>query len=298
MPEVRLLKEITTFPPKTTIPEKGRNEIMIHPKIWDHLAKMYKHYYKDIFMNVLLSLPLEIDASKVTMAGLVKFWLSLPLENGLIVIKDILDNEKIKQDKYNNWNYRGDDIKYWRPQLIDFLKENGIEYDDSSRKFSLAGGEPISITTTKRKLPVLLDIKFNDFFYDSLKEEINRTYKFGLFTSTMFLSRKLLENLVIEILRIRYPPNVRGNLELYYYKDGKKFHNFTIILKNLESKKKDFDIDEQLIFEFISLVKPFRPRANSNAHSIVVISNEDEVLKYEIQKMVALLLKLWDNLKQ
>jgi hypothetical protein len=294
----RLLKDInnTLFPPKTTITEDIRKEVRIHPKIWNHIAKMYDRYYGDEFVDVLLALPLKRDASKLTRAFLVKFLLSLPLEDSLVVIKDILENDDVKRDKDNNWNIYGDYIKYWREQLINFLKENGIEYEDSSKTFSLVGGEPISIATTKRKLPTLLSIEFNDFFYDSLKDEINKTYKFGLFTSTMFLSRKLLENIVIEILRIKYPPNASGNLELYYGRE--RFHDFTILLKNLEGKKDEFGIDKDIISEFISSVQPFRPRANSNAHSIIVTSNEDDVLKHDIQKMTALLLKLWNNLRQ
>jgi hypothetical protein len=114
----------------------------------------------------------------------------------------------------------------------------------------------------------------------------------------MLLGRKLLENLVIEILRIRYPPNKQGNLEMYYNARDGKFHDFTILLKNLEERKDDFGIDKDIITEFISLVKPFRPRANANAHSMVIVSDEDEVLKWNIPKMAALLLKLWNNLKQ
>lgn len=145
--------------------------------------------------------------------------------------------------------------------------------------------------------PDLIEIEFKDFFYDPLIREINLTHRFELFTSTMFLARKLLENLVIEILRIKYPPNVKGNLEIYYNTDEGRFHDFTILLKNLEERKEDFVVDVNIITEFISLVKPFRPRANANAHSIIIVSNKDEVLKYNIPKMTALLLKLWNNLK-
>lgn len=295
----RLIRDIQNIisPPKTIITEELKREIKIHPKIWKHIAKMYDHYYDGMYLDVLLALPLKTDASKLTRSDIVNFWLSLPLEDSLIVIKDILENESAKRDESSNWNYFGDYVKYWRPQLIDFLKDNGIEYNDSSKTFSLIGGEPILITTTKRKLPVLLDIEFNDFFYDALKKEINKAYKFGLFTSTMFLSRKLLENLVIEILRIKYPQNVQGNLDIYYNARDGRFHDFTILLRNFEQKKDDFNVDKQIISEFISLVKSFRPRANSNTHSIVVISNEDEVLTYDIEKMAALLLKLWNNIK-
>ena len=79
--------------------------------------------------------------------------------------------------------------------------------------------------------------------------------------------------------------------------EDQRFNDFTVLIKNLEDKKDDFGVDKQIISEFISRVKPFRPRANSNAHSIIMISNEEDVLKYNIPIMTALLLKLWTNLK-
>jgi len=295
----RMIREISNMilPPKTTISEEIKREVKVHPKIWSHIAKMYEYYYKDVSKDVLLSLPLKTDASNVTKVGILKFFLSLPLEDGLKVIKDILENEDVKRDKSNNWNERGEFIKNWRPQLIGFLKDNGIEYDDISGTFSLSGGEPILISTTKRKLQKLLDIEFNDFFYDNLEREINSSYRFGLFTSTMILSRKLLENLVIEILRTKYPQSVPANLDIYYSIKGNRFHDFTVLLKNLEDRKNDFTLDTQIVSEFISSIKPFRPTANSNAHSIIIASKEEDTLNYEIPKMTALLFKLWNNLK-
>jgi len=141
-----------------------------------------------------------------------------------------------------------------------------------------------------------IDLKFNDFFHKKLKNEINSAFSYGLYTSTMLLSRKLIENLVIDVLRIKYPQNIPGNLEIYHNTKDGRFHDFTILLKNLEEKKDEFGIDKVIITEFISLIKPFRPRANADAHSIIMISDENEVMKYDITRMAALLLKLRDNI--
>jgi parallel beta-helix repeat protein len=150
---------------------------------------------------------------------------------------------------------------------------------------------------TKRKISNLIKTRFNDYFYDNLKNEINSSYRNGEFTATMLLSRKLFENLVIEILRKKYPQNKNGNLEIYFNKKDRRFHDFTILLKNLEERKNEFDSDKKTITEFISLIKPFRKRANDNIHSIIIIPKKDEVLKYDIQQMTALLDRVWSNLK-
>lgn len=297
----RILKEINKLTKEEDTKEIGesvRRKIKIHPKVWKHIIKMWGHYYSGNVKDVLYALPIKANPDNLKEIGSFKFLSTLSLEDSLIIFKDIIENEEVKRDKYNDWNVYGDYINEWRPQLISYLKENGIEYDENSKTFSLIGGEPIQILTSKRKLPNLLEIEFDEFFYDNLKSEINSTYRFGLFTSTMFLARKLLENLVIEILRIKYPPNVGDNLQIYYKAGDGRFHDFTILLKNLEERKDDFSVDKDIITEFISLVKPFRPKANANTHSIIIASDEDEVLKFDIPKMTALLLRLWTKLKQ
>lgn len=296
----RIIKEILKIlkmgeKPKE-ISNEVRNKLKIHPKIWRHVSKMWQQYYGDNVKDVLYSLPLKANADGFEKNNQLKFLSSLSLEDSLIIFKDIIENEDVKRDKDNNWNNWGDFIKEWRPQLLSYLKENGIEYDEENKTFSLVGGEPIQILTSIRKLPEFLNIEFNEYFYNNLRDEINSTYKFGLFTSTMFLSRKLLENLVIDILRQKFPATVSGNLELYYNSSQGRFNDFTILLKNLEDKKEEFGVDEEIITEFVSLIKPFRPRANSNTHSIIIIGNEEDLLKFDVPKMSALLLRLQKNL--
>lgn len=162
----------------------------------------------------------------------------------------------------------------------------------------LKGKNPNRIEAmSKTKLPKLIDIDFSDIFYNELKDEINEAYRMGLFTSVMLLSRKLFENLIIEILRIKYPSSVPGNLELYFIKNNKRFQDFTILLKNIEDRKGDFTVDEQIITEIISLIKPFRISANSNAHSIIIVSDEKAILDFQIPRISALLFRLHSNIK-
>ncbi len=158
--------------------------------------------------------------------------------------------------------------------------------------------EAIPFVVPNRQLPKLVDMEFEDVFYNKLRDEINDAYKMGLFTSVMLLSRKLFENLLIEILRIKYPPNQSGNLEIYFIKNGQRFQNFTVLLKNIEDKKSDFTVDEPLITEIISRIKPFRKDANSSAHSIIIVSDEKDILENDISQISALLLKLYLAIKR
>jgi len=270
--------------------------VRIHPKIWKHVLKIYQRHYRKDYQNVLLALSLEQDVPSLKFSDLESFFGELSIEDGLKIIWDILENEDVKLDEYNNWNFFGDYVRDWRSQLLGYLRENGIEYDESSKTFRYIEGGIIPITKKIRGEP-LLDIEFKEHFYDSIVDEMNRAYESELYTSVMLLSRKLLENLVIDVLRIKYPPNISGNLEIYFIEDKGRFQDFTVLLHNLEERKEDFGLDEDLIKEFVSLVKPFRPRANATVHSIIITSDETEIGKFNIRKMVALLNRLLTKLK-
>ena len=87
-------------------------------------------------------------------------------------------------------------------EFIDYLDESGIIYDKSAKTIR-TGGKPSSqiFPSTRGNL---IETKFDDFFYANLTKEINLAYKFGMFTSAIILSRKMIENLVIEIFRAKY----------------------------------------------------------------------------------------------
>ena len=267
-------------------------QIKIHPKIWTHVRKMYDQYYGSNYKDVLISL-LGVNETDIDK----KIFNKLSLEDGLIVIRYLLENNEVKNDINNNWNNYGDFICGWRPQLIDYLQDNGIIYDENAKKFSLLSGEAISLLVPNRELEKLVDMEFGDVFYNKLRDEINEAYKMRFFTSVMLLTRKMFENLLIEILRIKYPPSTPDNHEIYFIRTDQRFQNFTVLLKNIEDRKSEFTVDEPLVSEIISKIKPFRKGANSNAHSIIIISKEKDILNFDIPHISALLLKLYSNVK-
>ncbi|MFZ0510166.1 MAG: hypothetical protein WAM14_01055 [Candidatus Nitrosopolaris sp.] len=175
-------------------------------------------------------------------------------------------------------------------QLTTLLMDAGIDYVSSTKEFKIKDdGHTVTFQLTTDNL---IAEKFGEHFYNRLKNEINMGYKFGLYTSVVVLSRKLVENLLIDMLRKKYPPNEEGNLELYYDKKRKRFHDFAVLLDNLEKLKSKFGIDELTISKFLSLAKPFRASANSNAHSIIEVSEKEIIIKYKIPDMIGLLIRL------
>lgn len=279
----------------------------LHPQIWEIVLKSYRYAHdanddNSYLQDILQVLPLSIDFNPTTdrnplhVENYLKDYLSsLPLEDSLKVIQDVLEDDNIKRMKYDNWNYFGDFVREWRDRIIKYLEKSSIKFDEENGIFRNTKNKPILMSAYPNK-DDFISSKFDDVFYNDLKQEINKCCKLGLCTSGFILSRKIIENLVIDVLRLKFPANGMGNLELYYRTDGGRFHDFSVLVEKLEEKKDEFGIDEPIITEFISLVKPFRPQSNSSAHSIITEAKEQKLKDAKVERMVELLLKLKKNL--
>jgi hypothetical protein len=306
--------------------------IKFHPKTCENLLKCYFYagaYSFDYFLKVIDILPLskrfnleeikepsvkEIreknkdESERIIEAHINTEWRTTDLWNELYVslknylesllpedifklLSDIFPSSEFKRMQWDKWNHHGEFVKDWRNDLINSLEICNIHYNEEKRQFEEKGNE-ISLQETIYKTDIL-KIDFNDTFYKNLVLEINKAYKIGAYTGAFILCRKLIENLVIDILRKKFPPNAT-NLELYFSTKnrGGRFHDFSVLLDNLELKKNDFGIDKPLIEELMSLIKPFRPNVNSKTHSIIIIGNEGDIKKFEIEKMVSLLVRM------
>lgn len=136
----------------------------------------------------------------------------------------------------------------------------------------ITGGLPTLTVTTE----LFLDIdNTTDDFYDELIENINQCYQIGVYDGTFVLTRKLLENLVIELLRKEYP---KSYLKMYYIPEQHRFRNFNDLLEVFEYRLKDYQsYSDGLDNELISDIDRFRDSANSDAHSIVRKPDKDEI---------------------
>lgn len=181
-------------------------------------------------------------------------------------------------------------------EFIDYLNETGIIYDKSAKTIRTNVEPLVQIFPSIRGN--LIEIKFDNFFYSNLAKEVNLAYKFGMFTSAIILSRKLIENLVIEIFRVKYKSSRSRNLNLFYDMQKRRFHDFSYLIDKLEikNKKNDFGPNKQDVSKFLSVVKPFRKNANSNTHSIIEKPKQEDVARLDIQYMVDLLVKVWKDL--
>ena len=137
-------------------------------------------------------------------------------------------------------------------------------------------------------------------FYDRLEAEINTAYSNpDLPNAVLVLSRKLVENLVYNLLAFRF----KGpGIELYYDTSHRRAHDFSVLLDNLQKHKTDFEIDLQDdIDRFLKIMTDtnFRREANSKTHTVMeYLGSMKEVSKLKIPDMVQILLLLIERVKQ
>lgn len=114
-----------------------------------------------------------------------------------------------------------------------------------------------------------------DDFYDELIGNINKCYRIGVYDGTFVLTRKLLETLVIDLLRKEYP---KSYLHIYYIPEEHRFRNFSDLLDVFEYRLKDYQsYSNGMTNELITNINRFRESANADAHSIVRNPSQDEI---------------------
>ena len=114
-------------------------------------------------------------------------------------------------------------------------------------------------------------------FFSRLIDEINAAYSKLLYTSTYVCLRKLFENLLIELLRARYGTT---RVDLYYWADRRRFHDFSVLIENLEDNIGDFaEYTREFNAQFFTFIRSFAEQSNRTAHSIDIIEDPDALEK-------------------
>jgi hypothetical protein len=122
------------------------------------------------------------------------------------------------------------------------------------------------------------DFKFPDSFYKDLIDEINKCYGIGAYSAVRILTRKLLENLLIDIFK-----TAKLEKEKYYDGSRNEFRAFSKLIKLLElelsqnSKKLHGYLFNNEITDLIEYLENFRKKGNSNAHSIIVKTRKEDI---------------------
>ena len=134
-----------------------------------------------------------------------------------------------------------------------------------------------------------------DDFYRDLVQQVNDCYRFSMYPAQLILLRKLMENLVIDLLRKKYGTADLGS----YYDTGRgRFHDFAVLIQNLKDRASDFSsTTSNLEGAVFAQIQKFRSKGNSNAHTIdvhVTRKSLDE-LQSDATHLVKLMAAIYDR---
>jgi hypothetical protein len=129
-----------------------------------------------------------------------------------------------------------------------------------------------------------------DHFLKRHIDEINRAYTRHCYTCVFVLTRKVLENLIIHLLKTNFP----SDRDLYFDKARGRNQDFSVVLDNLYKKRTAFDHDKKEAIERLNQkLKPFKNDANDKVHSLYhVVEGPSEVDEWNLDTIFALINKI------
>ena len=206
----------------------------------------------------------ELEGNKTQKIGQVLNSLSDggDMEGIFAVISSLLKNHRLSDSSLVNLN------SLIAPLGLTIEKENLIKIKG---EIPISGEKYITI----KELP-------DNFYYD-LIEYINRAYSYNIFPAVRILNRKLLENLIVDLLRKRFG---MSEIDLFYDTKNGRFHGFNVLLKNMKDKIEDLKpISAAIDHDFLNSINQFRISGNSSAHTIELHVTKEEIDKEKADLM-------------
>jgi len=156
--------------------------------------------------------------------------------------------------------------------------------------------KPLGIERIKKKSKRVIEfVKYEttNRFIAGHVTETNKAYTSGCYTAAFILCRKIIENLLTDIIRRKYPSNKKQNVEIYFDTCKGRTRDFSEILKNLRKRSKDFGPDKVLLERIIQQSDQFRNDANNKAHSWYhLVRNKKELDDTNFQDIIDMIVLL------
>jgi len=128
--------------------------------------------------------------------------------------------------------------------------------------------------------------------------EINKAYTYGCLTAAFILCRKVLENLLTDIVKRKYPQNKLENIELYFDTGRRRTRDFSEILSNLRKRASDFGPDKGLLERILGRADQFKDDANDKAHSWYhIVKSRKELDDTNFQDIIEMIVRLEKSLE-
>ncbi len=155
--------------------------------------------------------------------------------------------------------------------------------------------QPSSSISEQEKM---MDIDFSDEHYNSLRAEINSCFKRGLFVATFLLSKELIRNLLIDIIRTNFHPISDEEISLYYDFQNNTHKGIKQLVNVLAERKEEIDINPEAIDQLIEMLAAIDPKIKPGSHSFKPIHTHEDIENYRLGETVELLNDVLEFMKK
>jgi hypothetical protein len=216
-----------------------------------------------------------------------EFMLSVPRFRQLQVLQRIVFDSLVMRTPADGWNYYGEPVARWRPDLVELIELAGIRILGAARK--LAYDEPVGDSTSGE---FQLD-PFGDPFLDHIREEATRAHSGRLYLAVMFTARKLVEVISVRLLEVVFPKienkvYSEANHDLWYDKRRASVRDLDTLLTVLDERADAFHEDRDLVREFVGLARPLKNETNACVHRDYKTPDEHYVASWSIPRTIRL----------
>jgi len=145
-------------------------------------------------------------------------------------------------------------------------------------------------TLDKRPSTPIINYDSEDYFVKEHIKELSRAYYSKCYTAVFVLFRKIIENLIIDILKAKFP----SKFDLIYNSALHRYHDFSVVLENLYKERTAFTHDGKTAIERLhQLINPFKKNANDKTHSwFHIVKSPSEIDNLQLQSIVELIIFL------
>lgn len=177
-------------------------------------------------------------------------------------------------------------------------KEHLAELTSALNRFTpTPNSQPQSTKSIKqpkrKKILEVVEYETADHFIKGHIQELNKAYTHGCYTAVYILARKIIENLIIDILRKKFPEKNKENKELYFNTAQGRFKDFSEILKNLYDKRGEFGSESKGVERLYSLARKLKDDANDKTHSWYhLVEQKSEIDSLNLKQVIEIIKKL------
>lgn len=147
-----------------------------------------------------------------------------------------------------------------------------------------------------KKIVEFISYQTTDKFLNAHILEINRCYTFSCHTAAFILIRKVIENLLVHVIKRKFPGKSAKEKSIYLDLHKGRIHDLSILISNLKNETTSFDPEEKkLVLRLLQLSEEFKDDANDKTHSLFHISSKTELENKNPQMIFDLFIKYFED---